>query len=81
MTGPYQHAAHSFVRCIIWAYDDTLFNPSDSSTMPDGTFGQWSYPTTGNGARHVSGRAVSPFDTCRYWEPERNPAPLLDVNP
>lgn len=62
---------HSFVRCVIWTYDSTLFNPANPLTMPDGTWGQWSYPTKTNGARHRSGRSLS----CRYWEPERHPQP------
>ena len=63
---------HSFVRCVIWSYDATLFDPSTPLVgWPDGTWGQWSYPTTGTGARHRSGRSQS----CRYWEPERHPTP------
>lgn len=61
---------HTFIRAVIWSYDATLFNPSTPLTgWPDGTWGQWSYPTTGTGARHLSGRSMS----CRYWEPERHP--------
>lgn len=64
---------HSYVRAVIWSYDSSLFDPTNPSKMPDGTWGQWSYPTfeTGNGnnARHLSGRSLS----CRYWEVERDP--------
>lgn len=67
--GPSQHSAHSCVRCVIWSYDDTLFDSSTPATMPDGTWGHWSY-AVGNAARHRSGR----FRSCRYWEPERDPA-------
>lgn len=64
---------HSYVRTVIWTYDSTLFNPATPLTgWPDGTWGQWSYPTMGTGARHLSGRSMS----CRYWEPERHPLPL-----
>lgn len=62
-------SAHSFIRCVIWSYDSSLFNPASSPTMPDGTWGEWWYPTTGTGARHRSGRSLS----CRFWETERDP--------
>jgi hypothetical protein len=67
--GPSQHAAHSYVRAIIWSYDPTLFNPSSSGTMPDGTWGQWGWSPTRNAAYQQSGRFLS----CRYWEPEPDP--------
>lgn len=72
-TGPTQHSAHSYVRCVIYSPDPTLFDPTTPATMPDGTFGQWSYPTKTYGARHMSGRLVGAFANCRYVEPERNP--------
>jgi hypothetical protein len=74
-TGPSQHAAHSYMRCIIWCYDDTLFDSTSPSTMPDGTWGEWIYPTRGHGyTANQSGRALGSFGTsCRYWEPEPDP--------
>jgi hypothetical protein len=72
VTGPSQHSAHSYVRAIIWSYDPTLFNPSNPSTMPDGTWGEWGYSPTPNAAFQQSGRFLS----CRYWEPEPDPNPL-----
>lgn len=54
---------HSHVRAVIWTSDETLFDPIDPSTQPDGTWGQWSMP--GTDPRVPSGRNVT---TCRYWE-------------
>lgn len=68
-------SAHTFVRAVILTYDATLFDPSNSAKMPNGKFGQWSYPTSGNGAKHISDRYTAPFNACRYLEPERNPNP------
>lgn len=65
---------HSFVRCVIWAYDSTLFDPSTPATMPDGTWGQWSYPT-GQSSTNVHRLRSNRSLTCRYWEPERHPHP------
>lgn len=56
-------SAHSKVRAVIWTTDDTLFDPGDPGTCPDGTWGQWS--TGGSGSRVASNRNTT---TCRYWE-------------
>lgn len=57
-------AAHSKVRAVIFTTDDTLFDPEDPDTCPDGTWGQWSLP--GSDPRVPGGRVRT---TCRYWEP------------
>jgi hypothetical protein len=60
-------SAHSYVRAVIWCYDSTLFNPANSTTMPDGTWGEWSY---GAQARTVSGRGAKELTgQIRVWEP------------
>lgn len=51
-------SAHSHVRAIIWTSDATLFDPTDPTTQPDGTWGRWK-PVGGTG-RNVT--------TCKYWE-------------
>lgn len=56
-------AAHSRVRCVIWTTDNALFDPAIPGSLPDGTWGQWSF---GNPHRIGSGRVTT---TCRYWEP------------
>lgn len=62
-------AAHSNIRCVIWSYDDTKFNPlDDTSTMPDGTWGRWAYGDV---------RTARRDPTCRYWEPSQ----LVDPEP
>jgi len=65
--------AHTFCRAVIFSYDATLFDPSTPSTMPDGKFGQWSYPTHTNGARLASSRYSGAFANCRYVIPEQDP--------
>jgi hypothetical protein len=65
--------AHTFIRCVILTYDVTLFDPSDSSKMPNGKFGQWSYPTKATTERKISDRYAGAFAACRYLELERNP--------
>lgn len=56
-------SAHTNVRCVIWSYDSTKFDPTNSlSTMPDGTWGRWGW----KGAAHYPCRRDT---TCRYWEP------------
>lgn len=62
-------SAHSFIRCVIWTYDATLFDPANPGSMPDGKWGEWWYPTTAGAAYHLSSRSLS----CRFWEPERDP--------
>lgn len=54
-------SAHSLVRAVIWTSDDTLFDPTDAGTCPDGTWGQWSKGGSGS-------RVASRNTTCRYWE-------------
>ncbi len=56
-------AAHSRVRAVIFTTDDAKFDPTDSGTCPDGTWGQWS--TGGSGSRVASNRDLT---VCRYWE-------------
>lgn len=56
-------AARTYIRSIIWCYDDTLFDPSNPASLPDGTWGQ-AHVISG-GAAVPSGRSSS----CRYWEP------------
>lgn len=70
-TGPAQHAAHSYVRAIVWCYDPTKFDSTTPATMPDGTWGQWVYanPPGPMSAPLLSGR----FASCRFWEPEPDP--------
>lgn len=61
-------SAHTYVRAVIWCYDGTLFDPSSTPTMPDGTWGDW----TRNG--QLSGRGVKELQNkIRTWEPERDP--------
>lgn len=57
-------SAHSRVRAIIWTSDGTLFDPTNPSSLPNGTWGAWG--TTGDD-RVPSGRNLT---TCRYWEPQ-----------
>jgi hypothetical protein len=57
-------AAHECIRCVIWTTDDTLFDPDDPMTCPDGTWGGWG--GTGSGSRVASGRD---YTNCRFWEP------------
>jgi hypothetical protein len=66
-------SAHTFIRCVILSYDPTLFDPTNTAKMPNGKFGQWSYPTSGNAAKVISDRYTAPFNACRYIEPELNP--------
>jgi len=55
--------AHTHVRCVIWTSDPDRFDPNNSASCPDGTWGMWG--TTGDGPRVPSGRDLT---TCRYWE-------------
>ena len=57
-------AAHSCVRAIIFTTDTTLFNPSDQSTCPNGTWGAWGIDVAG-----AYGPSARNTTTCRYWEP------------
>jgi hypothetical protein len=56
--------AHTRVRAVIWTSDAALFDPSDSTTCPDGTWGRWS-KDDGMGGRIPARNRT----TCRYWEP------------
>lgn len=56
-------SAHTKTRTVIWTDDDTLFDPEDPGSLPDGTWGEWF--TGGEGARVPSNRDPD----CRYWEP------------
>jgi hypothetical protein len=59
---------HTYVRCIVWTYDPTLFDPGTPASMPDGRWGQWSMDDPnlppGSGSRIRSSRSLD----CRYWE-------------
>lgn len=66
-------SAHTFIRCVILTYDASLFDPSNPAKMPNGKFGQWSYPCSGNAPKVISDRYTAPFNACRYIEPELNP--------
>lgn len=57
-------AAEECIRAVIWTTDETLFDPEEPSTCPDGTWGAWG--TTGSGSRVKSGRDLI---NCRFWEP------------
>ncbi len=57
-------AAHTKIRAVIFTSDNDLFDPSDPSTCPDGTWGTWG--SAGEGSRTLGGRNLT---TCRYWEP------------
>lgn len=56
-------AAHTCVRAIIWTSDESLFDPEEPTSMPDGTWGAWSINVGGS---QVVARNTT---TCRYWEP------------
>ncbi len=59
-----QHkSAHSHMRAVIFTTDETLFDPNDPTTQPDGEWGDWS--GRGSGSRTVSHRNVT---DCRYLE-------------
>jgi hypothetical protein len=69
-------SAHSFIRGILWAYDETLFNPASPSTMPDGTWGSWSWVDPSEVPSHckLSGRGeLCQSNDLRVWESEREP--------
>lgn len=57
-------AAHSCVRAIIWTNDTALFDPTDSSTRPNGTWGMWGIYSGGHYV--LGGRDLV---HCRFWEP------------
>lgn len=59
-------SAHTKIRAVIWCTDPDLFDPEDTDTLPDGTWGQWS--ERGGDIRVASGRNLT---SCRYWEPGR----------
>lgn len=56
--------AHTRARAVIWTTDDTLFDPEDPETCPDGTWGGWSI--NDGGSQVLGGRDL---ESCRYWEP------------
>ncbi len=59
-----QHkSAHSHVRAAIFTTDETLFDPTNPASQPDGEWGSWG--TVGGGSRIASHRNTS---TCRYLE-------------
>ncbi len=59
-----QHKSeHSHMRALIFTSDETLFDPTNPGTQPDGEWGDWS--GKGGGSRTVSHRNVT---TCRYLE-------------
>lgn len=56
-------AAHAFIRCIIWSYDATWFQPGGpSGKLPNGEYGDWAQKDNSYLA------ARSPLH--RYWTPE-----------
>lgn len=60
-----QHKSeHTYVRAIVFTRDPALFDPANSSTWPDGTWGDWFVM---NSSRQCvpSGRNVN---SCRIWE-------------
>lgn len=56
-------AARTYIRSIIWSYDDTLFDPAVPASLPDGTWGQ--AHVMSSGVAVPSGRS----SLARYWEP------------
>lgn len=60
-------AGHSRIRAVIWTADNTQFDPTDTFSCPNGTWGSWSEPA-------IFGDPTSPrvrsarFTNCRYWE-------------
>lgn len=56
-------AAHTYVRSLIWSYDETLFDPDVPASCPDGTWGDWG--NRSNVSRVRSGRN---YTDCVYWE-------------
>jgi hypothetical protein len=64
--------AHTRVRCVIWSYDATLFDPANPASLPDGWWGHWSREDPGNPGTWISSRDPS----ARYWIPfDPNPVP------
>lgn len=59
--------AHVFLRAVIFTTNSALFDPTDVSTCPQGTWGQWSNVEAGSGSRVASGRRLN---DCRFLEPE-----------
>lgn len=56
-------AAHAFIRCIIWSYDDTWFQPGgDPAKLPDGNWGEW--------ADRNNNYLAARSGIHRYWTPE-----------
>ncbi len=55
---------HTFIRAIVWSYDDTLFDPEAPGTLPDGTWGAWGI--TSGSSYVLGGRNIV---DCRFWEP------------
>lgn len=57
--------AHTFIRSIIWSYDDALFDPANMAHPgnPDGKWGQVSMVDARNIERATRN------GNCRYWEP------------
>jgi hypothetical protein len=69
-------SAHTYVRAVLWSYDATLFDPSMPATMPDGTWGSWSYTPPDENPSHcqLSGRGLlEQSNDLRTWEPMREP--------
>ena len=67
-------SAHTYVRAVIYTYDSTLFDPTNPSKMPDGTWGQNSYAASPP-HRTRSGRPR----TCRFVQPERDPNTTISL--
>lgn len=58
-------AARDRVNTVIFSYDETLFDPSSPSTMPDGYWGRWGKYDPSNPGRRIRSRS----QLARYWAP------------
>ncbi len=57
-------SGHSCVRAIIWTSDETLFDPENPASLPNGRWGAWGIL---DGDSYVA--SDRNLTTCRYWEP------------
>lgn len=56
--------AHSCIRAVIWTTDNTLFDPAEPSTCPNGRWGAWGIYS---GDDYVASDRNT--TSCAYWEP------------
>jgi len=56
---------HSKVRAVIWTSDGAIFDPTSTTSLPDGQWGMWSMNVGGH--QVLSHRNTA---TCRYLEPQ-----------